>query len=115
MINLEKIFQRDDEIYVLYSHFSQSLTIFLSLYIASILNNNVIYNIFNLKLFLDSDFFYFTIGVSLTHLVSILFIKRNKNYVKKYYYFFSKDIKYFLLVYLFFSILYFFQNFNNLS
>ena len=48
MINLEKIFQRDDEIYVLYSHFSQSLTIFLSLYIASILNNNVIYNIFNL-------------------------------------------------------------------
>jgi len=115
MINLEKIFQRDDEIYVLYSHFSQSLTIFLSLYIASILNNNVIYNIFNFKLFLDSDFFYFTIGVSLTHLVSLIFIKRNKNYVKKYYYFFSKDIKYFLLIYLFFSILYFFQNFNNLS
>ena len=108
MINLEKIFQRDDEIYVLYSHFSQSLIIFFSLYTASILNENVIYNIFSFKLFLDSDFFYFTIGVSLTHLISIIFFKRNKNYVKKFYYFFLKDIKYFLLIYLFFSILYFF-------
>ena len=57
MINLEKLFQKDDEIYVAFSHFSQSIIIFISLYVASIVKENVILELFIFNLFLTSDFF----------------------------------------------------------
>ena len=44
MINLEKLFQRDDEIFVTINYFIQSLVIFASLYISSILDKNIILN-----------------------------------------------------------------------
>ena len=51
MINLEKLFQKDDEIYVAFSHFSQSIIIFISLYVASIVKENVILELFIFNLF----------------------------------------------------------------
>jgi exopolysaccharide biosynthesis polyprenyl glycosylphosphotransferase len=109
MINLEKIFQKDDEIYVLYSHLSQSIVIFFSLYLSSILNENVLYDILKFDLFLSSDFFFFTISVVFLNIISVVFIKRNRNYVKKIYYFLLKDIKNFSLIYLFFFGVYILQ------
>ena len=63
MINLEKLFQRDDEIFVTINYFIQSLVIFASLYISSILDKNIIYDLLSIKLFVDSKYFYFVIVI----------------------------------------------------
>jgi len=46
MINFEKLFQKDDEIFVAYSHFFQSLIILFSLYITSILDKKYYFGYF---------------------------------------------------------------------
>jgi len=73
MINLEKLFQKDDEIYVAYSHFSQSIIIFFSLYITTIISKNTIFELFRLNLFLNSVFFYFTLLVFFLHIFFFFF------------------------------------------
>ena len=99
MINLEKLFQKDDEIYVAYSHFSQSIIIFISLYVASIVKENVILELFIFNLFLTSDFFYFTLAVFFLHIFSFYFFKKHKNYIKTFYYFCFYELKTFILSY----------------
>jgi len=100
MINFEKLFQKDDEIFVAYSHFFQSLIILFSLYITSILDKNIILDIFKIDLFISSKYFLFTISVFLSHLMIFYFVKNHKNYVKTFYYFFFYDLKNILTVYL---------------
>ena len=100
MINFEKLFQKDDEIFVAYSHFFQSLIILFSLYITSILDKNIIFDIFKIDLFTSSKYFLFTISVFLSHLMIFYFVKNHKNYVKTFYYFIYYDLKNILTVYL---------------
>jgi len=88
MINLEKLFQRDDEIFVTINYFIQSFVIFTSLYISSILDENIIYDLLTIKLFVESRYFYFVIVIFFLHVFSFIFIKKNKNYIKTFYYLF---------------------------
>lgn len=76
MINLEKLFQRDDEIFISINYFIQSIIIFLTLYVSSILNEHIIYDLISFQLFINSDYFYFTIIVSLSHVLGFAFVKK---------------------------------------
>jgi len=106
MINLEKLFQKDDEIFIFFAHFLQAITIFISLYISSILDQNILADIFYLNLFFDSDYFLFSIIVFFSHILIFYFVKKHKNYVKTFYYFFFYDLKN-LLISFFFSLIIF--------
>ena len=96
MINLEKLFQRDDEIFISINYFIQSIIIFLTLYVSSILNEHIIYDLISFQLFINSDYFYFTIIVSLSHVLGFAFVKKYKNYVKTLYFFLFYELKIFL-------------------
>jgi len=112
MINLEKLFQRDDEIFVTINYFIQSFVIFTSLYISSILDENIIYDLLTIKLFVESRYFYFVIVIFFLHVFSFIFIKKNKNYIKTFYYFIFYELKIFLLSFLicFIIFIYFSDN-----
>ena len=78
MINLEKLFQRDDEIFVTINYFIQSLVIFASLYISSILDKNIIYDLLSIKLFVDSKYFYFVIVIFFYMFFLLFLLKKIK-------------------------------------
>lgn len=99
MFNLEKLFQKDDEIFVFFSFLSQSLIVFFALYLSTILSENTLLDLFNFGYFVNSQYFYFVTGVFVIFLSSYLFIRNRKNYVKTYYYYITRDIKNFSLIY----------------
>ena len=106
MINLEKLFQKDDEIFIFFAHILQSLTIFFSLYISSILDQHILADILNFYLFFESDYFLFSIFVFCFYILIFYFVKKNKSYVKTFYYFFFYDLKN-LVIAFFFSLIIF--------
>jgi len=115
MLNLEKLFQKDDEIFVFYSFLSQSLIVFFSLYLSAILSENTLLDLFNFGYFINSQYFYFVTGVFIIFLSTYLFIRNRKNYVKTYYYYITRDIKHFSLVYFILFLFSFFSNGQKVS
>ena len=115
MLNLEKLFQKDDEIFIFYSFLSQSLIVFFSLYLSAILSENTLLDLFNFGYFVNSPYFYFVISVFVIFLSSYLFIRNSRNYVKTYYYYITRDIKYFTLAYFILFVLFFFSNDQKIS
>ncbi len=61
MFKLEKIFQVNDAVYINLSIFWKSLSIFLSIYIFSILEFNSIFDLFNFNIYKSSKYFYLSI------------------------------------------------------
>ena len=61
MFRLEKVFQNDDSGYLLFSNFIKSLILFLSIYTFVILKENPIFELFNFKIFRNSNLFYFSV------------------------------------------------------
>ena len=70
MFNLEKLFQKDDEIFVFFSFLSQSLIVFFALYLSTILSENTLLDLFNFGYFVNSQYFYFVTGVFVIFLSS---------------------------------------------
>ncbi len=94
---LEKLFQKDDEVYVFFSILTQLVISYIGLYFSAILVDNTIYDLFNIKLFISSEYFLYINLVFLFYLLINFLIKNNKNYVKHYRYFFTRDIKFFTI------------------
>ena len=91
MFRLEKVFQNDDYGYYLYINFIKSITLFASVYIFSILKNNSIYEIFVFEIFRNSQYFYYSLSLSiLFFLVSFNF--KNKEYQRNFISFLKEDI-----------------------
>ena len=99
MLNLEKLFQKDDEIFVFYSFLSQAIIAFFALYTSTILSENTLLELFYFSYFVKSQYFYFVLGVFALYLLSYLLIRNRKNYVKTFYYFIKRDIKFFSTIY----------------
>ena len=79
MFKLEKVFQNDDTGYYLFISFIKSLILLISIYIFSILEKNSIYDLLNFEIFKNSNYFMFSI------LISILFFAISLNSKKKVY------------------------------
>lgn len=114
MLRLEKIFQNDDSFYILYIKILKFIFIFLSIYIFSILINNTVYDIFNYKIFLDSQYFYYSFIVSIFFFIISYFFNERRFFQTNFISFLRDDILslFFsnLLVFSFFFI--FNPNFN---
>ena len=79
MFKLEKVFQNDDTGYYLFINLIKSLILFISIYIFSILEKNSLYDLFNFEIFKNSNYFIYSI------LISILFFTISLNSKKKIY------------------------------
>ena len=61
MFKLEKVFQNDDSAYILFAIILKSFIILISYYLFSILENDTIYDLFNINIYVQSDYFLFSI------------------------------------------------------
>ena len=57
MFRLEKIFQKDDNLYINISILLKSFLVFLSIYVFAILEFNSIYDLFNFDIYKKSKYF----------------------------------------------------------
>ena len=79
MFKLEKVFQNDDTGYYLFISFIKSSILLIFVYIFSILEKNSIYDLLNSEIFKNSNYFMYSI------LISILFFAISLNSKKKVY------------------------------
>ena len=79
MFKLEKVFQNDDTGYYLFVSFIKSSLLLIFIYIFSILEKNSIYHLLNYEIFKNSNYFLYSI------LISILFFVISLNTKKKFY------------------------------
>ena len=91
MFKLEKVFQNDDSAYVLFVNIVKTLIIILSYYIFSILEKNTIYDLFNIDIFIQSKFFYFSLILCLFYFIINLFNKKDSNYKRNFISFIKED------------------------
>ena len=75
MFRLEKVFQNDDSGYIFFVNFIKSLSIVILIYIFSILKNNSIFELKNYELFFNSNFFNFSIILSINFFINSFFKK----------------------------------------
>jgi len=81
MFRLEKVFQNDDKFFIFNSNLIKCLSIFIMFYLFSILEKNSIYEVFNYKIYRDSDYFIFSIlSVLIFYLLSVILFKSHKNF-----------------------------------
>ena len=92
MFRLEKVFQNDDSGYILFSNFIKSLTLLSSSYIFVILINNSIYELKDYTIYLNSNYFNYSIILSLFFFINSFFLRNKKEYRKNFISFLREDI-----------------------
>ena len=97
MFRLEKVFQNDDSGYLIFINFIKSIILFISIYIFSILKENSIFELFEYKIFKNSDLFYFSlIFCAIFYLSTLLFYEKRK-YNQNFLTFLREDISNFII------------------
>ena len=96
MFRLEKVFQNDDSGYILFSDFIKSVTLFITSYIFVILSNYSIYELTDYKIFKNSNFFFYSICLSVIYFITSFFVKNKKEYKKNFLSFLKEDFYNFL-------------------
>ena len=89
MFRLEKVFQNDDTGYYLFINFIKSSILLISIYFFSILEKNSIYELLSFEIFKNSDYFLYSIIVSISFFL-ISFNSKKKNISKKFFIFFKR-------------------------
>lgn len=92
MFRLEKVFQNDDSGYIIFVNLIKSISILLSIYTFSILRLNTIFDFYNTKLFINSNFFKYAIILSITYFLNSFFFKDRINYKINFISFLREDI-----------------------
>ena len=92
MFRLEKVFQNDDSGFLIFFKICKTLQILISSYIFVILSNNSIYELSQYKIFINSNYYIYTILLALTFFVSSSFLKNSKEYKSNFISFLREDI-----------------------
>ncbi len=92
MFKLEKVLQNDDSAYIYFSFIAKSIVVLLSYYIFSILEKFSVYELTNFQIFKESQYFLFSILLSIFYLIFSLFLKKRKNYQNNFISFLRQDI-----------------------
>ena len=93
MLRLEKIFQKDDSLFIDISIILRSFFVFLSIYIFSILEFYSIYDLLNFSIYVTSNYFYFSLIFLFSYFIfSFIFRVTKKRYVVHYLSFLVNDI-----------------------
>jgi len=98
MFRLEKIFQVDDSVYINTAIFLKSFTVFLSIYIFSILEFNSIYDLLNYDIYKTSKYFYLSLYFTASYLLfSFALGTMKKKYAISFLIFLANDIAPFVI------------------
>jgi len=75
MFRLEKVFQNDDKFFIFNSNIIKTFSIYIFIYLFSILEKNSIHEILNYKIYKDSNYLLFSFSTPIIYyfLTSILF------------------------------------------
>ena len=92
MFKLEKVLQNDDSAYIYFTFIIKSNIVILSYYIFSILEKDTIYDILNIEIFLNSQYFLFSIVLSISYLLLSLFLKKRKSYKFNFISYLRQDV-----------------------
>ena len=92
MFRLEKVFQNDDSGFIFFVIFIKSVLLFLTIYSFSILNKNSIYDILNLKIYTNSNFFIYSIFVPIFYFLLSFFLTNRLEYKQNFISFLKEDI-----------------------
>jgi len=92
MFRLEKVFQNDDSGYILFSNFIKSLILLVTAYAFVILSDYSIYELTDFKIFKNSNFFFYSILLSIIYFITSFFFKNKKEYKKNFLSFLKEDI-----------------------
>ena len=110
MFRLEKVFQNDDNGFILFSNFIKSLILLVTVYIFVILSDHSIYELTDYNTFKISNFFSYSILLSIIYFIFSFFFKDKKEYKKNFLSFLKEDIYNFLIsVIVTFSIIFIFK------
>jgi len=80
MFRLEKVFQNDDKFYNYFGIFFKSLMIYFVIYFFIILENNSIYSIGNSGIYVESNYYIFSIFLPILFFISNLFILKKTKF-----------------------------------
>ena len=92
MFRLEKVFQNDDSGYILFSNIIKSFLLLISSYVFIILSQNSIYDLGNYKIFRFSNYFIYTIILSIFFFVISFFLQSKKEYKINFISFLKEDV-----------------------
>ncbi len=92
MFRLEKVFQNDDSGYILFSNFIKSVFILVTTYIFVILSDYSIYELTDYNIFTSSNFFFYSILLSIIYFIFSFFLKHKKEYKKNFLSFLKEDV-----------------------
>ena len=110
MFRLEKVFQNDDNSFILFSNFIKSLILLVTAYTFVILSNHSIYDLNNYKIFKISNFFFYSILLSIIYFIFSFYFKDKKEYKKNFLSFLKEDICNIIISVIFiFAILFIFK------
>jgi len=92
MFRLEKVFQNDDSAFILFNNFSKSVLLILLSHTFVVLNYNSIFELTNYQIFKNSNYFLYTVILSVTFFFSSIFFNDSKYYRSNFISFLRKDI-----------------------
>ena len=110
MFRLEKVFQNDDRFFINLSIFIKVIIILLSIYIFSILQHNTIYELSAFNIYIESNFYLFSIYFSVFYFLTNLIITKEKKYKSNFLSYLRNDLLPFLIsIVISFSIFFLFK------
>ena len=92
MFRFEKVFQNDDNVYIVFSNIIKSFLILLTTHIFVILFDNSIYELGDYNTFRESNFFFYAVYLTVFYLIISFFLKNKKEYQKNFISFLKEDI-----------------------
>ena len=97
MFSLEKVFQNDDKFFINSLIFIKALIILLSVYIFSILQRNTIYELLEFNIYIESNFYLFSIYFATIYLLTNIIITKDKKYKLNFLSYLRNDLLPFLI------------------
>ena len=97
MFRLEKVFQNDDKFFINSLIFIKALIILLSVYIFSILQRNTIYELLEFNIYIESNFYLFSIYFATIYLLTNIIITKDKKYKSNFLSYLRNDLLPFLI------------------
>jgi len=73
MFRLEKVFQNDDLAFILLNNFFKILSIFIITYFVVILKDNSIHELFQFRIFKNSNYFLYSIILTIIFFINLFF------------------------------------------
>ena len=92
MFRLEKVFQNDDILFINISSFLKAISILLSIYIFSILEFKTIYDLFNINIFTNSNYYNISFFIIPVYFLTSIFLNNANKYKSNFIVFLRYDI-----------------------